>query len=485
MTTTTQKTKRAIINVRVSSDEQTKGYSPELQEERLRSYCKLKNIEIVALFVEDHSAKTFDRPEYKKMEALAKKSKGKVDYIFFTTWDRFSRNAAEAYQKIALFNKLGIEVQAIDQPIDFSIPANKMMLAFYLSFPEVEDEMRSQKITGGVRAAKKEGRWLGKAPFGYKNERDAINKPIIVPDANAPLIAKVFQDVLKGASQTEIRSELRGKGIYIGKSRFSVLVRSRVYAGDVFVRSDDSPPGYYVKVLHTPIVEADVFYKVQEILTGKQLKKRAPAKYNTVSNELFLRGHLNCPKCGSHITGSASKGRNGRHFYYHCNHCKGYRIRVDEAHQTMEQLLAEFSFAKPAQKLYDVMVKQVFSSTFKERKKSKETLQKEVEELEKKLENLDNKFAADALDIDTYYRLYGKFNQQLQLLKSELDEKRSENAEYTKYLKSGINLLADLKGYYQKSGIVDKKKLIGSIFPKTCNLQKPEVEPQESMKPFG
>jgi len=472
MTTTTQKMKRAIINVRVSSDEQTKGYSPELQEEQLRSYCKLKNIEIVALFKEDHSAKTFDRPEYKKMEALAKKSSGKVDYIFFTTWDRFSRNAAEAYQKIALFNKLGIEVQAIDQPIDFSIPANKMMLAFYLSFPEVENDMRSQKILGGVRAAKKEGRWLGKAPFGYRNERDGMNKPIIVPDNNARLIAKIFQDTLKGASQAEIRSELKGKGIYIGKSRFSVLVRSRVYMGEVFVRSEDSPPGYYVKGLHAPIVSEDVFYKVQEIVEGKKLKKRTPAKYNTVKEELFLRGHLNCPHCGNHITGSASKGRNGRHFYYHCNHCKGYRIKVEEAHQAMEHLLSEFTFTRPAQKLYELMVKQLFSSTFKERRKSKDTLQKEVEELEKKLENLDNKFAGDAIDTDTYYRLYGKFNQQLQLLKSELDEERSENAEYNKYLKSGINLLSDLKGYYGKADVNGRKKLLGSIFPENLQLSK-------------
>jgi len=36
--------------------------------------------------------------------------------------------------------KLAIEPQAIEQPLDLSIPENKMMLAFYLAAPEVEND---------------------------------------------------------------------------------------------------------------------------------------------------------------------------------------------------------------------------------------------------------------------------------------------------------------------------------------------------------
>lgn len=57
-------------------------------------------------------------------------------------WDRFSRNAGDAYQMINTLRKLGVEPQAIEQPLHLSIPENKMILAFYWPIPK-------WKTTGG------------------------------------------------------------------------------------------------------------------------------------------------------------------------------------------------------------------------------------------------------------------------------------------------------------------------------------------------
>lgn len=135
--------KRAILYFRVSTDEQADGYSLRHQEERLRNYCDLHNISIIATYCEDHSAKTFTRPEFQKMLALLKKQKGMADLLLFTKWDRFSRNAGDAYSMISQLKKLQIEPQAIEQPLDLDIPENKMMLAFYLAAPEVENDRRA------------------------------------------------------------------------------------------------------------------------------------------------------------------------------------------------------------------------------------------------------------------------------------------------------------------------------------------------------
>ena len=51
--------KRAVIMSRVSSDEQAKGFSLGVQFEQLTNYCKRKDIEVVAHYKEDHSAKNF------------------------------------------------------------------------------------------------------------------------------------------------------------------------------------------------------------------------------------------------------------------------------------------------------------------------------------------------------------------------------------------------------------------------------------------
>src|SRR6476620_7670969 len=115
--------KRAYLYVRVSTDEQAeKGYSQKHQDDRLRQYCVHNDIEIAGVYWEDSSAKTFDRPEFKKLLEHLKKNKGSAELLLFLKWDRFSRNAGDAYGMINALNKLGAEPQAIEQPLDLSIP---------------------------------------------------------------------------------------------------------------------------------------------------------------------------------------------------------------------------------------------------------------------------------------------------------------------------------------------------------------------------
>lgn len=53
----------ADLYIRVSTDEQAdKGYSQRNQEEMLRKYCGLHTIQVRKVIYEDHSAKTFNRP---------------------------------------------------------------------------------------------------------------------------------------------------------------------------------------------------------------------------------------------------------------------------------------------------------------------------------------------------------------------------------------------------------------------------------------
>ena len=92
--------KRAALMARVSSDEQAKGYSLDIQSEALEKYCQRNNIEIAYTFREDHSAKNFNRPAFKDFMIYAKKNRGKIDLLLFTSWDRFSRNIQEAYKVI-------------------------------------------------------------------------------------------------------------------------------------------------------------------------------------------------------------------------------------------------------------------------------------------------------------------------------------------------------------------------------------------------
>ena len=130
--------KNVILYVRVSTDEQAnKGFSLRDQEEKLVKYCNDHRLTIKEIFREDYSAKTFNRPEMKKLIGYCRKNHRNIDELLFVKWDRFSRNTAESYNKINLFQGLGINVNAITQPLDMSIPEQGILLAVYLSAPEI------------------------------------------------------------------------------------------------------------------------------------------------------------------------------------------------------------------------------------------------------------------------------------------------------------------------------------------------------------
>lgn len=87
-----------FLYTQVSTEEQAiRGGSLKTQQDTLRQYCLLKNIRVDKIFVEDHSAKTFNRLEWKRLIIELEKSSHRPTLILFTRWDRFSRNTGDAY----------------------------------------------------------------------------------------------------------------------------------------------------------------------------------------------------------------------------------------------------------------------------------------------------------------------------------------------------------------------------------------------------
>jgi site-specific DNA recombinase len=359
--------KRAALMSRVSSDEQAKGYSLGVQSEALENYCLRNDIEIVYSFREDHSAKSFERPEFKVFLEYLKKNSKNIDLLLFTSWDRFSRNAMDAYHMIDRLKKLGIEAQSIEQPIDFSVPENKMMLAMYLVMPEVDNDRRSIKIRGGIRAALKSGHWCRMAPYGYRNSRDANNRPIIIPNEHAAEIRKAFETVAKGIAQPVALFELNRTGVPVKKSRFSDMLKNPMYMGKIEVPASKDEPYLQVEGAHEGIVTEALFYQVQQVLNGHTPRNRISV---SIKNDMLpLRGILRCSKCSGKITGSRSKSRNGtKHAYYHCNHCHAERYRAEAANSTITEILDGFILSQPSKIIYQELVKRLLKGDENARK---------------------------------------------------------------------------------------------------------------------
>ncbi|WP_205686131.1 recombinase family protein [Chitinophaga costaii] len=138
---------------------------------------------------------------------------------------------------ISTLRRLGVEPQAVEQPLDLSIPENKMMLAFYLAAPEVENDRRALNVFHGMRRAKKEGRVIGIAPLGYSSKvTETGKKYIAIKDDEAEIMRWAFSELAAGKLNTEqIWKEARAKGLKCSKNTFWNFIRNPVYGGKVFI----------------------------------------------------------------------------------------------------------------------------------------------------------------------------------------------------------------------------------------------------------
>jgi site-specific DNA recombinase len=457
--------KTAVLMSRVSSDEQAQGYSLGVQEEALTRYCEKNNIGIIQKFREDHSAKDFNRPEFAKFMLYARKHKGQIDYLFVTSWDRFSRNITDAFLMIRTLKNLGITVQAIEQQADLSIPENKAMLALFLAIPEIDNERRSIKIKGGMRAALKAGRWCRKAPLGYRNSRDENNKPIIVPGSDAAFIKKMFKSIAGGKSQAEIRAELKEQGFKVGKSNISTILRNAVYMGKIKVPASTEEPEQTIEGVHKGIITEQLFYQVQTILEDNLVARKRP-KYITQRKELFLRGNLVCSKCGSKLTGSPSRSRNGtRYYYYHCNHCRKERYRAEKANRVMDEVMSAFKFTSEADELYRVMLKSLLSSSNVDMRKEIGRLEKERERFEDKVRKVQDLYVDGDLTKEDYLIMRERYSTEKSKVEQRLSEIRSINGGLKSSLEKGVGILSNIGRIYSNADLTGKRRIIGSIFP--------------------
>lgn len=453
--------KKAILYIRVSTDEQAdKGYSLRHQEEFLRKYCEMNLIQVVELIKEDYSAKTFNRPAFQEMLRRIKSRKLNAGLLLFSKWDRFSRNAPEAYAMINTLSKLGIEPQGVEQPLDLSIPENKMMLAFYLSAPEVENDRRALNTKVGMRRALKEGRWISSAPRGYDNVQ-MNGKKFIQPNSVAPHITWAFEQLSTGKyCVEEVRRLCNQRGFAVDRSRFNEIIKNPVYCGRIVVPAYKNEEEMEVKGTHEPIISEALFDKVQHVLTGRRRKKR----YTVVShNELPLRGFLNCKICGKKLTGSASVGGSGsRHYYYHCSKGCRERVKAQVVNDSFYDILNQLSIRSELNELYTSILKTVYRNSQSEKELSLNAVQAETQKLKARIEKAQQLMLDGEMSMSEYKDIKRSLEPKLEdLLVQQVTKNYAEN-ELKAFLREGLKAVKGLGDLYHKADVAGKQAILRS-----------------------
>ncbi len=462
--------KTAHLYIRVSTDEQAdKGFSQRDQDERLKVYCQRNNIKIGKVIYEDYSAKTFNRPEWKELLADLKKTKGRnIDYIIFTKWDRFSRNTADAYAMIKTLKGLEVEPVAIDQPLDISVPESKVMLAVYLAMPEVDNDRRALNVFYGMRRGRKEGRWMGRALPGYINRtREDGTKYIALNEPEASHMKWAFERIAEGKYATEqVWQMARERGLMCAKNSFWDAIRNPCYCGKIIIPKFKEEEMHLVTGQHQPLISEKTYFKLIDVLNGR--KRDVGAKI-TCPDNLPLRGFITCPKCQRTLTGSASKGRNGYHYYYHCKSACGIRYNAQDLNQKFEQLLNLLVPKAGMADLYKEVVLDTFQNqnaiNYEERKRVITQITDQNNRITKSRELLLSE-AIDARDFKEMKKICEERITRLEAELKDLNQKLPTEVNIEEIVDKALNNLKKIVYLYKESDIEGKRLIIGSTFSK-------------------
>lgn len=98
--------------MRISTKEERAMQKFSRQEKSLETYAKACDIEYLLGFKDDASGKSFDRPEWIKLEKLVQAG----DTIVFKDISRFTRQAEEGYKKYMEMMLKGVNLVFLDNP---------------------------------------------------------------------------------------------------------------------------------------------------------------------------------------------------------------------------------------------------------------------------------------------------------------------------------------------------------------------------------
>ena len=458
-----------ILYCRVSTDEQADGCSLDMQEKCLRAYCENHHYNIIGEeqpYREDFTAKDYylRRPKMKKLYNYCKKHWREVDKVLFLRWDRYSRNLefATTYKR-KFYDELGIEINAIESPIDFEGTEWSTLLGVYCGTAHTEDEKISRRTRDGIHGTLLKGKCCNKAPRGYINKRDDKGEPYVeIDEPKAKVIRQAFQEVAKGVEAPNcIRRRLCPT---IQKDAFYRMLRNIFYTGQVRVPAYKDEEEQIVKGLHDDIIDIETFEKVQDILSGK--RKSEPKLSKVIDPDLYLRKYIICPICGYSITGATSTGVGGKYKYYNCCHNgKHLRKPADYVNDKFADWVGGLKPNKEVLDLYTEVLQDLRGEHKQDINKEVKTLHKDIEKVEALLNSADDKFCEGILDQEAYARMTKRYGDQIKTLQERITLLQTDTKDLKDKINYSVNIIANLRNFMIDAPVKVKCKLLSSMFP--------------------
>lgn len=380
---------------RVSTEEQKKfGYSIEAQIDKIKSYCELKEYELVDIFIDEgFSASNMKRPRLTDLL----NSLDKIDAVVFTKLDRLSRSVYEANKMLDILSRKGVSMISIDED-DINVTDADSLFLFQLkaSLAEREIKKTSERIRTVFDYKVKNGQIIsGNLPYGYISSV-IDNKKVAVFD---PDTKHIVEDVF---SYFEKHHSIRETLLYINSkyeinrsySSYKRLLKNEYYYGKFRDNLNYFPP----------YISYEKYLKNQRIIENNIKVRR--------NNHIYLfSGLIRCPECNGSFVGFYAGGRRKKSLYnYRCNSAmfsNGTRCNFKKS-------VSEYKIEAFLLDNLDTLLNEYMLAVKVDKKKNNS--KKRYKEIKKELENLNYMFRKGRISPADYDKEYETLEKELSLL---------------------------------------------------------------------
>ncbi len=386
-------TKQVGIWIRVSTEDQARGESPEHHERRARAYAESKDWRVREVYhLEAVSGKSvMGHPETKKM--LCHLESGHITGLIFSKLARLARNTRELLDFADIFRDSGADLISLQEAIDTTSPAGRLFYTMIAAMAQWEREEISERVAASVPIRAKLGKPLGGvAPLGYQwKDRKLIPDPAEAPVRR--LIYELFLEHRRKKAVARILNE-RGyrtrKGAKFTDTTVARLLRDPSAKGKRranYTKSKGDGRGWRLKpeeewifVDIEPIISEDLWNQCAALLDEDRLRaqRRGPRPTHLFSGVVFCH-------CGRKMYVS----NDSKDLKYVCRDCRN-RISKKDLETIFHEQLKDFFFSPEEIASY--------------LDQADETIRKKQEELKA----LDAEFKSVESEMETLYRLYQK-----------------------------------------------------------------------------
>jgi site-specific DNA recombinase len=351
--------RRAVADVRETTEEQGLGYSPDGPRQAITRYAAEHDLQLVDEYLDFETGRAAEkRPAFQRLIEDAMAHRFDAVLLFHTS--RFARNTVEAkrYKKL-LRSELGIEVVSVTQPIGTNADDPAAFLAE--SVHEIFDEYYSVSLSFwtkmGLKEKARQGYLTGSLPWGYRKGPDRIAVP---EPERAHVVRLLFEMYSTGEhSNRDLAKWLNEHGYRrTRRALFCAdtvrdMLRNAAYCGYVSAQRDRSKT---IRGHHHPLIDEALFDRVQDL----RRQRTTTLNPGRPSARYVLRGIVRCERCDARMHGTAV-GRKGAPRYYCSSRRKQHTCDQPlAAADVVEQQIIEFvAHFKPGPILRDEILRRL------------------------------------------------------------------------------------------------------------------------------